>query len=188
PIDVLTRFKNPVVLVVALLSLCVATLATNIAANVVSPANDFSQLAPKKITFRIGGYITGVIGILMMPWKLLADPNGYIFTWLVAYSGLLGPIGGVMIADYFVYRQKQLSVPALYLPEGGYRYTNGYSWVAIVALVAGALPNLPGFLATVSTTIAPHVPAFFVTLYSFAWLAGFAIAFVAYLILRKLAP
>src|SRR5436190_973470 len=102
PIDVLTRFKNPLVLVVALASLCIATLATNIAANVVSPANDFSQLAPKKITFRVGGYITGVIGILMMPWKLVADPSGYIFTWLIGYSALLGPIGGIMIADYFV--------------------------------------------------------------------------------------
>src|SRR6185295_7459191 len=86
PVDVLTRFKNPVVLVVAMVALCIATLATNIAANVVSPANDFSHLAPKKISFRIGGYITGIVGILMMPWKLVADPNGYIFTWLVAYS------------------------------------------------------------------------------------------------------
>src|SRR3954462_10378538 len=93
PVDVLTRFKNPAVLLLAMVALCVATLATNIAANVVSPANDFAQLAPKKITFRIGGLITGIIGIVMMPWKLIADPSGYIFTWLIGYSALLGPIG-----------------------------------------------------------------------------------------------
>ena len=118
PVDVLTRFTNPVVLVVAMLALCIATLATNIAANVVSPANDFAHLAPQKISFRIGGFITGIIGILMMPWKLVADPSGYIFTWLVGYSALLGPIGGIMIADYFVYRQRSSTSHALYDADG----------------------------------------------------------------------
>ncbi len=188
PIDVISRFRNPVVLVVALLSLCIATLATNIAANVVSPANDFSQLAPKKITFRVGGYITGVIGILMMPWKLVADPSGYIFTWLIGYSALLGPIGGVMIADYFVYRRRQLNVPALYAADGEYRYSGGFSWVAIVALLAGALPSLPGFLANLHVIDGAHLPGFLLTLYSFAWLAGFGIAFVVYLVFRHLSP
>ncbi|HEY2573811.1 MAG TPA: NCS1 family nucleobase:cation symporter-1, partial [Verrucomicrobiaceae bacterium] len=127
PIDVLTRFTNPAVLVVALISLCLATLATNIAANVVSPANDFAQLAPRRISFRTGGLITGLIGVLMMPWKLVADPNGYIFTWLIGYSALLGPIGGIMIADYFVHRRCRLDVAALYDPNGEYRFTNGFS-------------------------------------------------------------
>ena len=188
PVDVLTRFKNPVVLIVAMVALCIATLATNIAANVVSPANDFAQLAPKKITFRIGGLITGVIGILMMPWKLVADPSGYIFTWLIGYSALLGPIGGVMIADYFVYRRKVLNVAALYAPDGEYAYRRGFSWVAIAALVAGALPSLPGFLATIKAIDGSHVPAFLLGLYNYAWFVGFAIAFVLYLILRKVAP
>src|SRR5260221_13437700 len=97
PVDVLTHFTNPVVLIVAMLALCIATLATNIAANVVSPANDFSNLSPRKISFRTGGLITGIIGVLIMPWKLVADPSGYIFTWLIGYSALLGPIGGIMI-------------------------------------------------------------------------------------------
>ena len=188
PIDVLTRFKNPIVLVGSLFALCLATLATNIAANVVSPANDFAQLAPRRITFRIGGLITGLIGIAMMPWKLVADPSGYIFTWLVGYSALLGPIGGIMIADYFVYRHKHLNVPALYSAHGEYRYSGGTSWVAVIALLAGVLPNVPGFLATVSSRIAPHVPAFLVSLYSYAWFVGFGIAFAVYLALRKLAP
>src|SRR5947207_3021306 len=149
PVDVLTRFTNPVVLVVAMLALCIATLATNIAANVVSPANDFSHLAPHRISFRTGGLVTGVIGIVMMPWKLVADPSGYIFTWLVGYSALLGPIGGIMIADYYVWRKKQLHVAALYDADGEYRYTGGFSLVAIFSLLLAVLPSLPGFLVTV---------------------------------------
>ena len=149
PVDVLTRFRNPVVLVVAMLALCLATLATNIAANVVSPANDFAHLAPRKISFRLGGLFTGIIGIVMMPWKLIADPSGYIFTWLIAYSALLGPIGGILIADYFVCRRRKLDVPALYDPRGEYRFTRGFSIVALIALVAGVLPSLPGFLVQV---------------------------------------
>ena len=188
PVDVLTRFTNPVVLVVAMVALCVATLATNIAANVVSPANDFSQLAPRKVTFRIGGLITGIIGIVMMPWKLVADPSGYIFTWLIAYSALLGPIGGIMIADYFVFRGRELDLKALYAPGGDYDYKGGVSWVAITALLAGALPSVPGFLATVNLIDGSGVPPFLLGLYNYAWFVGFGVAFVLYLILRKLAP
>jgi nucleobase:cation symporter-1, NCS1 family len=188
PVDVLTRFKNPVVLVVAMVALCIATLATNIAANVVSPANDFAQLAPKRITFRIGGLITGLIGIVLQPWKLVADPSGYIFTWLIGYSALLGPIGGIMIADYFVYRRKVLDVAALYATAGPYSYRGGFSWVAIGALLAGALPSLPGFLATIKAIDGTHVPPFLLGLYNYAWFVGFGIAFVAYLAGRKLAP
>jgi nucleobase:cation symporter-1, NCS1 family len=186
PVDVLTHFSNPVVLVVAMVALCIATLATNIAANVVSPANDFSNLAPHKISFRTGGLITGIVGIVMMPWKLVADPSGYIFTWLVGYSALLGPIGGIMIADYYVWRHRQLHVNALYRADGEYRYTNGFSIAAVVALIVAILPNLPGFLVTVKLIDASAVPAFFVRLYDYAWFVGFAIAFVVYLVLRNL--
>jgi nucleobase:cation symporter-1, NCS1 family len=186
PVDVLTKFKNPIVLVVAMFALCLATLATNIAANVVSPANDFAHLAPRKISFRTGGLITGVVGILMMPWKLVADPSGYIFTWLIGYSALLGPIGGIMIADYFVLRRRHLDVRALYQANGEYRYTNGFSSVALIALVVAILPNFPGFLVTVKLINATAVPAFFVALYSYAWFVGFGIAFVVYILLRRL--
>lgn len=188
PIDVLSRFRDPLVLVVALVSLCIATLATNIAANVVSPANDFAHLSPKKISFRLGGLITGVVGILMMPWKLVADPSGYIFTWLIAYSALLGPIGGIMIADYFVYRKKQLSIPGLYSGTGEYSYTHGFSLVAIIALAAGALPSVPGFLATLHLIDGTSLPAFLLGIYNYAWFVGFALAFIVYLVLRQLAP
>ncbi len=185
PVDVLTHFKNPVVLIVAMLALCIATLATNIAANVVSPANDFANLSPRRISFRLGGLITGVIGILMMPWRLVADPSGYIFTWLVGYSALLGPIGGIMIADYFVIRRRRLDVNALYQEDGEYRFTNGFSIVAMIALLAAILPNLPGFLANVKLIEAATVPHFFIALYDYAWFVGFAIAFTLYLALRR---
>jgi NCS1 family nucleobase:cation symporter-1 len=188
PVDVLTHFKNPVVLVIAMLALCVATLATNIAANVVSPANDFAHLAPKKISFRIGGFITGIIGVLMMPWKLVADPNGYIFTWLIAYSALLGPIGGILIADYFIYRRRKLDVAALYNADGEYRFANGFSVVALISLALGALPSLPGFLVNVKWLDAGDVPPFLAQLYNYAWFIGFAVAFAGYLALRKLVP
>ncbi|HEY1848860.1 MAG TPA: NCS1 family nucleobase:cation symporter-1 [Opitutaceae bacterium] len=188
PLDVLVRFSNPVVLVVAMGALCIATLATNIAANVVSPANDFSHLAPSRISFRTGGLITGLVGVAMMPWKLLADPSGYIFTWLVGYSALLGPIGGVMIADYFLIRRMRLDTRGLYDPEGPYRYCGGWSLVAVSSFLLGALPNLPGFLAQVGAVPPGAVPLFLRHAYDFAWFGGFAIAFVAYAILRKIAP
>jgi len=186
PIDVLAKFDSPIVLVVALIGLCIATLATNIAANVVSPANDFAHLAPRFISFRMGGLITGLVGVLMMPWKLVADPNGYIFTWLIAYSALLGPIGGILIADYFVWRRCQLNLPALYRTNGEYRFTNGFSYVALIALVFGALPSLPGFLVQVKVIDADKVAPSLVGLYSYAWFIGFAIAFATYLAGRKL--
>jgi NCS1 family nucleobase:cation symporter-1 len=188
PVEVLTRFRNPAVLVVAMLALCIATLATNLAANVVSPANDFANLCPKKISFRMGGLITGVVGILIMPWKLIADPTGYIFTWLVGYSALLGPIGGIMIADYFVWRKTKLSVPALYSGNDEYAYRHGISWVAIAALLAGALPSLPGFLATIHVLDGARVPAALLSFYNYAWFVGFGLAFAVYLSLRKLLP
>ncbi len=186
PVDVLTRFTNRGVLIVGMISLCIATLATNIAANVVSPANDFSHLSPRHISFRMGGLITGLIGVLMMPWKLVADPNHYIFVWLIAYSALLGPIGGILIADYFVYRRRKLNLPALYQANGEYRFTNGFSMVALIALVLAVLPSLPGFLVQVKVWKADNVAPFLVGLYNYAWFVGFAIAFVAYLAGRKL--
>src|SRR5204863_3638679 len=132
---------------IAMVSLCLATLATNIAANVVSPSNDFAHLWPRMISFRIGGFITGVIGILMQPWKLIADPTGYIFKWLVAYSALLGAVGGVLIADYYVIRRTRLDLAGLYRKGGPYWYAGGFNPVGIIALVAGVAPCVAGFLA-----------------------------------------
>jgi NCS1 family nucleobase:cation symporter-1 len=180
PVDVLTRFTNPVVLVIAMLALCLATLATNIAANVVSPANDFAHLAPRKISFRTGGYITGIIGVLIMPWKLMENPDRYI-NWLVSYSALLGPIGGILIADYFVWRKRNLNLMALYQPNGAYRFHSGFSVTALVALMMAILPSLPGFLVAVNALDRQHVAPFLSDLYHYAWFVGFAVAFVVYL-------
>src|SRR5262249_5653192 len=140
PVVVLSKFTNPIVLVVAMLALCLATLATNIAANVVSPANAFAHLWPRVITFRIGGFITGLIGILMQPWKLIADPTGYIFRWLVAYSALLGAVGGVLIADYFLIRRAKLDLHGLYYRDGPYWFCAGFNPRALIALAAGIAP------------------------------------------------
>src|SRR5205823_4985840 len=181
PVQLLTKFTNPVVLVLAMLSLCLATLATNIAANVVSPANDFAHLAPKLISFRIGGLITGVIGILIMPWHLVANPDRYINGWLVGYSALLGPIGGILIADYFVWRKRYLNLPALYQPDGEYRYSSGFSIIALVAFFIGVCPSIPGFLVRINAIGADKVAPALVSLYNYAWFIGFAVAFVAYL-------
>ncbi|HZJ13921.1 MAG TPA: cytosine permease, partial [Chthoniobacteraceae bacterium] len=185
PVDVLTRFENPMVLIVALVALCIATLATNIAANVVSPANDFANLAPRWISFRTGGLITGVIGILIQPWNLLANADRYI-GWLLSYSALLGPIAGIMIADYFVLRRTRLDVAALYREDGEYRFTNGFSLAGIAALIIAVLPNLPGFLVAVKRLSPDDVPAFLIASYHYAWFIGFALAFVFYIILRRL--
>jgi NCS1 family nucleobase:cation symporter-1 len=185
PVQLMQRFKSPVLAVVALVTLAVATLSTNIAANVVSPANDFSNLAPRLISFKTGGLITGIIGILMCPWKLYADPSGYIFTWLIGYSALLGPIGGIMIADYFVYRKQQVDVNALYQPHGRYRYSGGFSGVALAALALAILPNIPGFLATIKVLPESSIAPIFLSLYHYAWFVGFAVAFFIYLALRK---
>jgi NCS1 family nucleobase:cation symporter-1 len=132
--------------------------------------------------------ITGIIGLLIRPWKLMADPSGYIFTWLVGYSALLGPVGGIMIADYFVCRRRTLDVTALYDPAGKYRFSRGISWVALAALLLGILPSLPGFLAEVHWIDGTGVPAFLIALYGYAWFVGFGVAFLSYLVLRRIAP
>ena len=185
PVTLLTKFTNPALLIVAMFALCIATLATNLAANVVSPANDFSNLAPKWISFRTGGLLTGVIGILMMPWKLIADPTGFIFVWLVGYSALLGPIGGILICDYFVIRRRVLDVKDLYRHHGQYRYHRGFSYAAIAALLIGIAPSVPGFLVTIKAIEPSSALAFWTELYHYAWFVGFAISFAMYWFLRS---
>jgi len=174
PVQLLERFNRPFVAFVALVALLIATLNTNVAANVVSPSNDFSNLNPRRISFRTGGLITGVIGVLMMPWKLLGDFSAYIFGWLVGYSGLLGPIAGIMISDYFVLRKRALDVDALYRSKGEYTYSHGVNWRAIAALGAGILVALLGL-------IVPPLR----WLYDYAWFVGFLVSGVVYLGLMR---
>lgn len=185
PVKLAGRFDSKLMVSFAMIGVIIATLATNIAANIVSPANDFSNLSPKKINFRTGGYITGIIGVLIFPWKLYADPHGYIFTWLIAYSSLLGPIGGILIADYYFIRKQTLSVNELYQHEGQYKYRNGFNSKAIVALLIGILPNLPGFLLQVNLIAADTFPEWINQLYNYAWFVGFFVSGVVYWILMK---
>ena len=178
PVDVLSRLGNPLAVVIAMIALLMATLNVNVAANVVSPANDFSNLSPRRISFRTGGLITCVMGIVMQPWKLMSSYGSYIFGWLVGYSGFLGPIAGVLICDYFVIRKKNLSTQDLYQRGGLYEYSRGINWQAIVALAAGAGVAFVGLF----------VPALKV-LYNYAWFVGFAVSFITYLTLMpKPAP
>jgi NCS1 family nucleobase:cation symporter-1 len=163
PVKLVGQFSQPLVVAVSMFTVVVATLAVNIAANVVSPANDFANAFPKWISFRTGGLITGVIGILIQPWRLLADPSGYIFGWLVGYSGGLGSIAGVLIADYWIVRRKQLKLADLYRTRGEYR---GWNWRAVAATVLGC------FFAWIGLII-PE----FRTLYDYGWFVGFGVAF-----------
>lgn len=165
PVALLGRFHQPLIAFIALVALLLATLNTNVAANVVSPSNDFSNLRPSLISFRTGGFITGFVGILMMPWKLMSSYNSYIFGWLVGYSALLGPIAGIMICDYFVIRGSQLAVADLYRHGGIYEYWRGFNPKALIALVAGVLVALTGLV----------VPAVH-WLYDYAWFSGFVVS------------
>jgi NCS1 family nucleobase:cation symporter-1 len=174
PVELLGRFNQPVIAFVALVALLIATLNTNVAANVVSPSNDFSNLNPRLISFRTGGLITGVLGVFMMPWKLLGDFSSYIFGWLVGYSGLLGPIAGVMIADYFLVRHASLDVADLYRRGGAYEYRRGFNLKALWALGAGILVALIGLV----------VPSLAV-LYRYAWFVGFFVSALVYFALMS---
>jgi NCS1 family nucleobase:cation symporter-1 len=171
PIKLVGRFEAPVVVAISMFTAVVATLAVNIAANVVSPANDFANAFPRLIDFKRGGLLTGILGIVMQPWRLLADPSGYIFNWLLGYSGGLGSIAGVLIADYWLVRRRQLRLEHLYLPDGSYR---GWNVPAVVATLAGCALAWGGLV----------VPAL-KPLYDYAWFVGFGVAFGLYALLMR---
>jgi len=180
PVDLLAHFEVPWMVVLSMAVLAVATLTTNIAANVVAPANGFSNLAPRRISFRLGGLITGIIGIVMMPWKLLQTAGHFIFTWLIGYSALMGGVAGVMIADFYLVRKRSLQLAGLYREDGPYHFTGGFNWVGIIAFIAGVLPNIPGFLVQVNVLSAAAVPPVFRTVYTYAWFVGFFVSFAVY--------
>jgi len=172
PVIVLSRLGNPITVVVAMVALLLATLNVNVAANVVSPANDFSNLYPRRISFKVGGLITCVIGLMMQPWRWLESHGSYVMGWLVGYSSFLGPIAGVMIADYFVIRKRVIVTDDLFKRSGIYEFSGGFNWRAIAALAAGILVALIGLEVS-----ALH------SLYQYAWFVGFGVSFFAYLAL-----
>ena len=179
PVALLARIGGPLMIMLSMAGLTIATLTTNIAANIVAPANGFSNLAPHRISFKQGAMITAVIGILMMPWRLYNDAAAYIFTWLIGYGALLGPIAGIMIADYFFLRRGVLLVDDLYRRRGVYEYARGVNWVAIAAFVLGVLPSLPGFIGALSGQPAT---GFFGGVYNWAWFVGFLVAAGVYIL------
>jgi NCS1 family nucleobase:cation symporter-1 len=172
PVVVLSRLGNPIAVVIAMLALLLATLNVNVAANVVSPANDFSNLYPRRISFKIGGIITCFVGLLMQPWRWLSSHGTYVMGWLVGYSSFLGPIAGVMIADYYVVRKRRLDPEELFKRGGEYEFSGGFNWRAVAALVAGIVVALIGVV----------VPALH-GLYQYAWFVGFGVSFVVYLLI-----
>ena len=184
PVQLIARIGSPAVIIAGALIIVVAQISTNMAANVVSPANDFSSLAPRRISYVAGGLITAVIGIAMLPWKLYADAAAYIFTWLVGYSSLMGAIGGILIADYWVRRRRTLSLRDLYDPAGAYAYRDGINWRAMTALVLAILPVVPGFLRAAVTPGGQVADATWLdTLYTYAWFVTFGSSFALYLAL-----
>jgi nucleobase:cation symporter-1, NCS1 family len=166
PIKLIGRFSSPLVVAISMFTAVVATLAVNIAANVVSPANDFANAFPRLIKFKTGGLITGILGILIQPWRLLADPSGYIYNWLLGYSGGLGSIAGVLIADYWLVRKRQLALEDLYLQDGRY---GRWNWAGIVATLAGCAAAWAGLIVAV---LRP--------LYDYAWFVGFGVGAAVY--------
>ena len=185
PVELASRMGGMGV-VVALGALIVATLTTNMAANVVAPAYGFSNLNPRKISFTLGGYITAGIGIAIFPWKLLESSGGYLFTWLIGYSALLGPIAGILIADYFLLRKCDLDVKALFRHDGEYGGRNGWNLAGLSALVIGVLPNLPGFLHAAG--FVETVPEIFDLVYNYAWFVGVFVAGGLYMVLANKKP
>ncbi|HMQ02594.1 MAG TPA: NCS1 family nucleobase:cation symporter-1 [Pyrinomonadaceae bacterium] len=186
PVQLIKKFDNWAVILFAMVVIFVAQLSTNMAANVVSPSNDFSNLNPKRISYVTGGLITAVIGILMMPWQLLSSMGAYIFTWLIGYSGLMGAIGGILICDYWVIGKRRVELAELYKTDGVYTYHRGFNWRAITALVLAIAPVVPGFLRA-ATTPGGQIsdPNYFDTIYTYAWFFTFGIAFVLYYLLMR---
>lgn len=186
PVDLMSRFDSVAIILFATAVIFAAQLTTNMAANVVSPSNDFSNLNPKLISYVTGGLITAIIGVLMMPWKLMSSMGAYIFTWLIGYSGLMGAIAGILICDYWVLRNQRLNLAALFETRGIYSYTSGVNWRAMISLAFAIAPVVPGFIRA-ATTPGGQIsdPNFFDTMYTYAWFVTFGLGFVIYYILMN---
>jgi len=195
PVALTGQFNNTFVVIFALFTLAVATLSVNVAANIVSPSYDFSNVLPKLISFRTGGLITGVVGVLIQPWNLLSNPNVYIFTWLGFYGGALGAIAGVLIADYWVMRNTLLKLGDLYKVDGDYRYAGGFNWRGVVSLIFGGVLAVGGAYSTPGNgpfpqggIIGPLYGWLPFHVYDYSWIVGLVAAFLAYLALSALFP
>lgn len=195
PVVLTGKFTNPFVVIFALFTLAVATLSVNVAANVVSPSYDFSNLWPKLISFRTGGLITGIVGIVIQPWNLLSNPHVYVFTWLGFYGGALGAIAGVLIADYWAMRSTNLKLGDLYREQGEYRYSAGFNWRGLVSLLVGGVLAVGGAYSAPGSgpfpaqgIIGPLYSWFPFHVYDYSWVVGLVAAFLCYLLLTAVFP
>ena len=180
PVTLAGRMTGAAVLI-ALLVLLVDTISVNLAANLVGPAFDFASLSPRRISYRAWGYITALIAIVMMPWKILSSNHGYIATWLVGYSALLGSVAGILIVDYYHLRRRQIDVPGLYRLQGSpYFYRRGWNPIAVGAFLAGVVPCLPGFVHVSLPQALPHLDGFLSRLYDYAWFVALGLSAVVY--------
>jgi NCS1 family nucleobase:cation symporter-1 len=191
PVQLITRLTSgiPLLLILAMFIIAIAQISTNMAANVVSPSFDFSNLAPRYISFRTGGIITAIIGVVSFPWVILETAGAYVFTWLVGYGSLLGAIGAVMIADYWLLRGRRLDLAELYKMDGEYSYSGGWNWRAIAAVFIGVIPVIPGFLKAATTPNFAGVfqnPTFIESLYNYGLFFTFGVAGLAYLALSMI--
>lgn len=184
PVALAGTMAGPFVLL-GLVVIAVDTVSCNIAANLVCSAYDFASLSPSRISYRTGALITATIGLVMMPWKLLATTDGYIFTWLTGYGALLGPIAGILIADYWLVRGRHLDVADLYREHGAYSYRGGWNPAALFAFALGVLPNLPGFLKAAAPQSFAFIGGIWSGIYVYAWFVGFALALVSYTLLMR---
>lgn len=186
PIQLLGQIGGVYTIVLAIIGISLATLTTNIAANVVAPANALVNLSPSKFTFKRGALLTALLGIAFQPWRLLKSSESFVYTWLVGYSALLGPIGGIILADYYLIKRTNLCVNDLYSlsPRGEYYYSGGYNLAAMAALVVGILPVVPGLLQKAG--VLSYVPDLFVVIYNNAWFCSFFSAGILYWILSFL--
>lgn len=184
PVALLGQLEGVVPSLLATVGLILATLTTNIAANVVAPANALVNLAPHVFTFRRAGLLTAVLGVLMAPWRLVQSSDNFI-SWLIAYSALLGPVAGVVVCDYFVLRSRELDTTSLFLasPASSYWYAGGFNMRALAALAIGILPNLPGLLEALD--LVAGVPKWLSAIYGNAWIVGFFLSALAYALLMK---
>ena len=186
PVELVGEFHSVAIVLFATVVIFAAQLTTNMAANVVSPSNDFSNLNPRRISYVTGGLITAGVGVLMMPWYLYRNARAYIFTWLIGYSGLMGAIGGILICDYWVIRRQKLSLKDLFLEGGHYTYSGGFNWRALAAFIIGVAPAAPGFIRAAAAGGTVANPGLFDTIYTYAWFVTFSVSFIIYLALMTL--
>lgn len=186
PVDLAAHIQSPLIVSAAMIAVIFITLVANVAANLVSPANDISHLSPKHISFKMGGYITCVVGVLICPWKLIASPDGYIFTWLTGTSGLLGAVVGIMLTDYYLLRKTLIDIDAIYRKESQFWYSSGFNSRALIALAIAVGINLPGFFVQIQLLSINLVSQWLVHLYSYAWFVSLFVASLVYYVLMKL--